>query len=133
MKTHTLEYEGKKISYKVRGTGTPIFLLHGYCVDSSIWDEFIKELPTFKIIRPDFSGFGQSDLLDNYSIETLARTVKAIADELKIKKCLFVGHSMGGYVALALAEFQQGADGRGKGQAVRRPASRRHRLPGNGV
>ncbi len=105
MKTHTLEYEGKKISYKVRGTGTPIFLLHGYCVDSTIWDEFIKELPNFKIIRPDFSGFGKSDLLDNYSIETLAQTVKAIADDLKIKKCIFVGHSMGGYVALAVAEL----------------------------
>ncbi len=105
MKTHTLEYEGKKISYKVRGTGTPIFLLHGFCVDSTIWDEFIPELPKGKIICPDFSGFGKSELIENFSIETLAHTVKAIADDLKIEKCIFVGHSMGGYVALAIAEL----------------------------
>ena len=105
MKSHTIEYEGKKISYKVRGTGAPIFLLHGYCVDSSIWDEFVPELSKFKIIRPDFSGFGGSELIENYSIENLARTIKAIVDDLKIEKCIFIGHSMGGYVALALAEL----------------------------
>lgn len=101
---HYIQFKGKKIAYRTQGKGQPLVLLHGLCEDSTIWDEFIKGLPDFLIIRPDLSGFGESEILPEHSIDLMAESVKAILDELHIAKCIMVGHSLGGYVTVALAK-----------------------------
>ncbi len=51
-------------------------------------------------------GHGKSDLIEgNLSVEKMAESVKLILDEENISNCLLVGHSMGGYVALAFLEL----------------------------
>jgi pimeloyl-ACP methyl ester carboxylesterase len=100
-----IEFKGKKISYRTNGKGQPLLLVHGLCEDSTIWDDFIRDLVgEFQIIRPDLSGFGESELLPEHSVELMADSVKAILDTLKIEKCVFVGHSLGGYVGMAFAK-----------------------------
>ena len=99
-----VNFKGKKIAYQAQGKGQTLVLLHGLCEDSTIWDEFIKNLSEYRIIRPDLSGFGESEILPEHSIEVMAESVKAILDELKIAKCVMVGHSMGGYVTMAFAQ-----------------------------
>ena len=95
-------FEGKKVAFRSEGKGQPLILLHGLCEDSTIWDEFIKGLTNdFLIIRPDLSGFGESDILAEHSIERMAESVKAVLNHLHIKKCIMVGHSLGGYVSMA--------------------------------
>ena len=91
-----IDFKGKKISYRTNGKGQPLLLVHGLCEDSTIWDDFIRDLVgEFQIIRPDLSGFGESELLPEHSVELMADSVKAILDALKIEKCVYVGHSLG--------------------------------------
>ncbi len=100
----TTRYNGAKIAYRIDGEGVPLILIHGFCEDATIWDNFILGLSGLKIIRPDISGFGESDLPNNNSIEAMAESVKAVLDAEGIKKCIMVGHSLGGYTALAFAK-----------------------------
>ncbi len=101
---HYIHFKGKKLAYRVQGKGQPLVLLHGLCEDSTIWDEFIKGLSDFQIIRPDLSGFGESEILPKHSIDLMAESIKAVLDELNIVKCVMVGHSMGGYVTVSFAK-----------------------------
>ena len=100
----TLNYNDHKINYYKRGKGKALVFLHGFCEDSSMWDEFIPAFSKNKIIRIDLPGFGKSEPVENVSIEYMADAVKAVLNELKIKSCILIGHSMGGYVSLAFAK-----------------------------
>jgi len=100
----TLNFKGRKINYLTQGKGDAIVLLHGFCEDSSVWDNFISEFKSNKIIRIDLIGFGLSETVENPSIDYAADSVKAILDHLEIQQCTLIGHSMGGYVSLAFAK-----------------------------
>lgn len=79
-------------------------LLHGFGEDSSIWG-FEKVLAeNFKIILPDLPGSGRSEPLQDMSLESLAGAVYFLLQHEGIEKCILIGHSMGGYIALAFAE-----------------------------
>ncbi len=65
--------------------------------------EFSKK---FRVIVIDLLGHGETDSLGYvHTMEDNADMVQAILSELKIRKAVFAGHSMGGYVALAFAEL----------------------------
>jgi len=100
----TLIFNDHKINYYKRGKGKALVFLHGFGEDSLIWDEFTQVFSKNKIIRIDFPGFGKSEPIENVSIEYMADAVKAVLNELKIKSCILIGHSMGGYVGLAFAK-----------------------------
>lgn len=109
-KTKTLKeiiYKNTKISYSDSGKGTAIVFLHGFLENSSMWDYFVPDLSKkYRIIAIDLLGHGQTEPLGYvHSMEDNADAVHAVLSELKIRKALFVGHSMGGYVALAFAEL----------------------------
>ena len=100
----TLIFNDHKLNYYKRGKGKALVFLHGFGEDSSMWDEFTQAFSKNKIIRIDLLGFGKSEPVENVSIEYMADAVKAVLDELKIKSCILIGHSMGGYVSLAFAK-----------------------------
>ena len=100
----TLNFKGRKINYLTKGKGSPMILLHGFCEDSSVWDNFISEFKSNKIIRIDLIGFGSSEPVETPSVEWAADSVKAVLDHLDIRQCTLIGHSMGGYVCLAFAK-----------------------------
>lgn len=101
---HFVNFRGTRIAYQLQGKGQTLVLIHGLCEDSTIWDEFIKNLSDFRILRPDLSGFGESGLLLEHSVDLMADSIKAILDDLKITDCVMVGHSLGGYVTMAFAK-----------------------------
>lgn len=105
MKTTT--YKNTKISYSDHGKGTAIVLLHGYLENKEMWNAFIPELSKkYRIITIDLLGHGKTDCLGYvHTMEDQADVVHAILHDLKIRKAVFIGHSMGGYVALAFAEL----------------------------
>jgi pimeloyl-ACP methyl ester carboxylesterase len=82
-------------------------LLHGYPLDHHLWDEVIPLLDDqFDLIIPDLRGFGGSSTVDSFSsMEDYAADIAALLDHLNIPKAAIVGHSMGGYVALAFARL----------------------------
>ena len=91
-------------SFIQKGEGTPIVLLHGFCEDSSVWNDFLLGFSKEYIICIDLPGFGKSDSQKQCSISKMASITNAVLEDLKIKKCVLIGHSMGGYVTLEFAK-----------------------------
>lgn len=81
-------------------------LLHGYLESLLVWEEFVPLLyKQVRVVTLDLPGHGISEVKGEvHTMEYLADTVKAALDALKIERCTLVGHSMGGYVALAFCE-----------------------------
>jgi pimeloyl-ACP methyl ester carboxylesterase len=95
-----------KIAYYIQGNGPVILLLHGFCEDSAMWDSFkMPFLENYTVICPDLPGFGLSEAKEQISMEVMASCINEILKKEGIDKCFFVGHSMGGYVAMAFAEL----------------------------
>jgi pimeloyl-ACP methyl ester carboxylesterase len=83
-----------------------IVFLHGFAESRAIWTEFTQNCPPdYHILTPDFPGYGAADASPaDYSMEALAEFVKEELDQVGTQQAIFIGHSMGGYVALAFAE-----------------------------
>ena len=96
---------GINIAYERRGRGEPLVLIHGYPLDGTTWNEIASLLENdFDLFIPDLRGMGQSDAMDKtYTVAEIASDVAGLLDHLKFQKAFIVGHSMGGYVALAFA------------------------------
>jgi pimeloyl-ACP methyl ester carboxylesterase len=84
----------------------PVLFLHGFCETKEIWTQFIKPMGTaYRILTVDLPGFGESRQNPNYhSVEDMADEVARLIDALHLPQFIVVAHSLGGYVALALAE-----------------------------
>ncbi len=91
-----------------------IVLLHGYLESMLVWDDFIPLLyKEFRIVTVDLPGHGISMVEgDTHTMEYLAQTLNAALEELGVERCTMVGHSMGGYAALAFCQlYPQKLDG----------------------
>ncbi|MCT8339172.1 alpha/beta hydrolase [Flavobacteriaceae bacterium TK19130] len=99
-------YRDCDIHYTVSGKGPAIVLLHGFLESSTIWNEFVTHLSETKtVITIDLPGHGKSDVFGHvHTMEEMANVVVHIMDECEISAATMLGHSMGGYVALAMAE-----------------------------
>jgi pimeloyl-ACP methyl ester carboxylesterase len=103
----TIHYKNTKIAYSETGKGTAVVLLHGFYENKEMWDAFVPELSLkYRVITIDLLGHGQTECLGYvHSMEDQAEMVHAVLSELKIRKSVLIGHSMGGYIALAFAEL----------------------------
>ena len=103
----TIHFKNTTISYTDEGKGTAVVLLHGFLENKKMWDAFVPEFSKkYRLITIDLLGHGNSEPLGYvHSMEDNADVVHAVLSELRIRKAVFVGHSMGGYVALAFAEL----------------------------
>ena len=83
-----------------------IVLLHGYLESMLVWDEFVDLLKgEYRVVTLDLPGHGVS-LVDTevHTMEYLAECVALTMEALGIDRYHVVGHSMGGYVALAMLD-----------------------------
>ncbi|HYG14602.1 MAG TPA: alpha/beta hydrolase [Bacteroidia bacterium] len=97
----------EKLNYTDTGSGDVLVLLHGFCEDLHVWEGILPELVRYRLVCMDLPGFGKSGLTEGKEVETLEDMATRVAVTLKmagIEKCTLIGHSMGGYVALAFAE-----------------------------
>ena len=103
----TTNYKNSKIAYSDIGKGTAVVFLHGFLENSNMWEAFTPKLAKkYRIIAIDLLGHGQSESLGYvHSMEDNADMVFSVLNDLRIRKAVIVGHSMGGYVALAFAEL----------------------------
>ncbi|TDE12733.1 alpha/beta fold hydrolase [Dyadobacter psychrotolerans] len=77
-----------------------LVLLHGHGADDTIWDNLDAALNEyFTIVRPNISLYTSSQ-----SVEEYAEEVHRFLTNANINKFTLIGHSMGGYIALAFAE-----------------------------
>ncbi len=94
------------INFEVKGTGNPLVFIHGFMENRKIWNDYVSLLSaTHQIITIDLDGHGESQNLRAVNtMDDFADDVIEVLNHLKITNATFIGHSMGGYVILALCE-----------------------------
>lgn len=101
--------DGARIDVRVAGRkhDPAVVLIHGFPLTNAIWETQADALAqSFYVLVPDLRGAGSSSAPDGpYLMERLAADIAASLDALGIERAALVGHSMGGYVALAFARM----------------------------
>lgn len=95
------------LNYEITGNGPEnLILLHGFMENLLIWEDLEPHLSKkFRLIKVDLPGHGRSEIYGEvHTMEFIAEKVKEVADKLQLEKFHLLGHSMGGYAALAFAE-----------------------------
>ncbi|MEI6142161.1 MAG: alpha/beta hydrolase [Mariniphaga sp.] len=95
-----------KVFTKVVGTGSPILLLHSYWGNHTLFNHLVEKLSKKnKVILIDLPGHGKSGPPpNNYTFNQYALVINELLCNLLIsEKVSIIGHSMGGYAALAFA------------------------------
>ena len=103
-----IQFDGKKIHYQDEGQehSNVIVFLHGFLNSLDVWASYTYTyMKASRVVAIDLPGHGLSDTYGEvHSMEFMARAVKAVLDKCGRTHCVMVGHSMGGYVALAFAD-----------------------------
>jgi len=103
-----IQFNGTQLSYRTTGQGKTVMLFHGFGEDSTVFNQLVKELEhQYKFIVPDIPGTGPSELIPGADIDTYAEAAKIILDaeiDTGNRQITLIGHSMGGYITLAVAE-----------------------------
>ncbi len=107
------------LHYEESGSGQPVLLLHGFPLNNQTWTQVERRLVEhYRVIMPNLPGHGASPLMLRSrpsTINGMAEEVLHLMDYLEVQEAVVAGHSMGGYVALAMAKL---APGRVRGLAL---------------
>ncbi len=101
---------GIELYYEIHGTGQPLVLISGLGYPLWQWHKMVPFLAEhFQVITFDNRGVGQSDKpAGPYTAQMLAADTAGLLDALGIEKAIIAGHSMGGFIAQAMAlDFPQ--------------------------
>jgi pimeloyl-ACP methyl ester carboxylesterase len=96
---------GHEVGYRMAGSGPAVVLVHGLAGSSTTWQEVMPALADhFTVLAPDLLGHGDSAKpRGDYSLGAHASGLRDLMVALGIERATFVGHSLGGGVALQLA------------------------------
>ena len=97
-----LDLHGERIAYLDEGSGEAIVLLHGLAGSSDTWRSLIGPLSRkYRVVAPDLLGHGNSTKpRTDYSLGALSVLIRDVLNELGITRATFVGHSLGGGIAM---------------------------------
>lgn len=95
------------IHFFEKGKGQPLILIHGYCETGRMWADFAEKLSSeFRVICLDLPGIGSSPISgDQISLEEVSVALEDWMESNQIENPIVIGHSLGGYVTLALLEL----------------------------
>jgi pimeloyl-ACP methyl ester carboxylesterase len=97
-----IELHGRRVIYRVAGSGPPIVLIHGMLNSSSHWRSVALSLASdYTVIAPDLIGHGDSAApRGDYSLGAHAASIRDLLATVGIDRATLVGHSLGGGVAM---------------------------------
>lgn len=97
-----------KLHYREMGEGKPLMILHGLFGFSDNWQTHAKKLAEYyRVILVDLRNHGRSDWSDEFSYDIMADDVIELATDLELEDLILVGHSMGGKVAMRVAQKEE--------------------------
>jgi pimeloyl-ACP methyl ester carboxylesterase len=92
------------LNVEIKGQGYPILCLHGHPGSGKSLSVFTDHLSkSYQTIAPDLRGYGKSRPVGNFEMSDHLTDLTALLDRLKIDRCLLLGWSLGGILALELA------------------------------
>jgi sigma-B regulation protein RsbQ len=103
--------DGVRIVYDVRGQGdVALVFVHCWACNRFFWRNQVDAFSSqYRVVTLDLGGHGQSGVnRQNWTVLGLAQDVVAVANDLKLKKMILIGHSMGGRVCLEAAPSMKG-------------------------
>jgi len=106
-----IDSDGYRLHYREAGTGPLTVFIHGYPLDATMWlDQLAAFSDRRRCVAVDLRGFGLSDPIaeDVLPMERHAADVAALIASFGEEPADVIGLSMGGYVALAMAELYPG-------------------------
>lgn len=99
----TAPVAGTHIYYEIAGAGTAVVLIHGFTLDSRMWDGQVAALAgRHRVVRYDMRGFGRSDPPGEESYSA-AQDLSELLEYLGVDAAAIVGLSLGGAVAIDFA------------------------------
>src|SRR5579859_236288 len=106
-KPHYAEIDGMRMHYLDEGHGDPILLLHGEPDWSYLYRKMVPPLATaFRVIAPDYFGFGRSDKpteIGWYTYDRHVDSIKALIEKLDLHGITVVVQDWGGPIGLRVA------------------------------
>lgn len=97
------DVNGAKVYYEVAGSGRPIVFIHGFSLDTRMWDaQFAAFAERYQAVRYDVRGFGRSSVPDGLPYTTEG-DLATLLSQLGIEKPVLIGQSMGGGIAIDFA------------------------------
>lgn len=102
--TFTPETGPLNVTHKAGGTKAPIILIHGFASDSKSWTPLEHHLTEHPLIRIDLPCHGKSPNQRLNGFADLIKVVRQTIDDLHLETAHLIGHSLGGAVALAIAD-----------------------------
>jgi pimeloyl-ACP methyl ester carboxylesterase len=102
---HEIILHGHRVFYRAAGSGPVIVLVHGITSTSATWANVLPYLAErFTVIAPDLLGHGESAKpRGDYSLGAYASGIRDLLIALGHERATFVGHSLGGGIAMQLA------------------------------
>jgi pimeloyl-ACP methyl ester carboxylesterase len=96
---------GHRVFFRSAGTGPVVVLVHGITSTSATWAKVVPYLAEhFTVVAPDLLGHGESAKpRGDYSLGAYASGIRDLLFALGHERATFVGHSLGGGVAMQLA------------------------------
>ncbi|HWD11644.1 MAG TPA: alpha/beta fold hydrolase [Solirubrobacteraceae bacterium] len=93
---------GRRVIYRVAGSGPAVVLVHGMLNSSSHWQAVAQELASdYTVVAPDLIGHGDSAApRGDYSLGAHAASIRDLLAAIGIDRASIVGHSLGGGVAM---------------------------------
>lgn len=96
-----LSHGGNSLRYERAGAGLPMLFIHGLMGNHTFWDRQLDLRKQLQVLRMDLRGHGDSSKpRGSYAMATLATDVQHLVGALGLQRCVVVGWSMGGVVAL---------------------------------
>jgi len=92
------------LNVHVQGEGFPLLCLHGHPGSGSSMSVFTKHLSRrFQTLAPDLRGYGSSKTQVNFNMTDHLGDLESLIDRFGVERCLVLGWSLGGILAMELA------------------------------
>jgi pimeloyl-ACP methyl ester carboxylesterase len=100
-----LTINGQRVAYRLAGAGPAIVLIHGVASSSATWRRVGPRLARHHtVLAVDLLGHGESSKpRGDYSLGAQASSIRDLMVALDLERATFVGHSLGGGIAMQLA------------------------------